>query len=524
MSLLMVSTTGEQFAYYELDETLKPVEKPFPERLRKSVELIEENCEPALCTVLFVGGAGGSLRAGVVENPVRLTRSVQGLQTYVTVGGAPVYVWPGGGITLMVDVMRVPDNAFGYVPTPALVAPIEFTLRRDDYVALGGHAAGNPQRRRRDRDRRRISSTRAARRARRMPTHGRRWRNCIAGRAAPHERAASAIPGRRAAAPPQPRADRPCYRGVRRGGRSARRRTQQATARFQTILTELVEELPDLRSAASARPRVFHGSTARRMEEAVTPLAGETFITPMAAVAGSVADEILAAMLAGRKLDKAYVNNGGDSALHLAAGQSMRLAIAGTAKGFADRIVIRAEDAVRGVATSGWRGRSFSLGIADAVTVLARTGAAADAAATIIANAVDLPDHPAITREKARSLAPDSDLGDRLVTTDVGALSGDEMAEALENGLAVAEKLRRRGLIEAAALFLNGDVRVCGTLSADHETAPFIRPLRGHLLPVGEKRAETPATSSPQPGEVGRAKRRPGKGELSKAAQEGTHG
>ena len=140
MSLLMVSTTGEQFAYYELDEALKPVEKPFPERLRKSVELIEENCEPALCTVLFVGGAGGSLRAGVVENPVRLTRSVQGLQTYVTVGGAPVYVWPGGGITLMVDVMRVPDNAFGYVPTPALVAPIEFTLRRDDYVALGGHA------------------------------------------------------------------------------------------------------------------------------------------------------------------------------------------------------------------------------------------------------------------------------------------------------------------------------------------------------------------------------------------------
>ena len=141
MSLMMVSTTGEQFAYYELDEALKPVEKPFPERLRKSVGLIEDNCEPALCTVLFVGGAGGSLRAGVVENPVNLTRSVQGLRTYVTVGGAPVYVWPGGGITLMVDVTRVPENAFGYVPTPALVAPIEFTLRRDDYLALGGHAA-----------------------------------------------------------------------------------------------------------------------------------------------------------------------------------------------------------------------------------------------------------------------------------------------------------------------------------------------------------------------------------------------
>ncbi|NMG38147.1 6-hydroxynicotinate reductase [Chelativorans sp. ZYF759] len=140
MSLLMVSTTGEQFAYFELDEDLKPVEKPFPERLRKSVELIEDNCEPALCTVLFMAGAGGSLRAGVTENPVNLTRSVQGLQTYVTCGGAPVYVWPGGGITLMVDVTRLPDNAFGYVPTPALVAPIEFTLRRDDFVALGGYA------------------------------------------------------------------------------------------------------------------------------------------------------------------------------------------------------------------------------------------------------------------------------------------------------------------------------------------------------------------------------------------------
>lgn len=139
LSLMMVSTTGEQYAYYELDETLRPVKKPFPERLAKSVSLIEQNCEPALCTVLFIAGAGGSLRAGVVENPVNLTRSVQGLRTYVTVGGAPVYVWPGGGITLMVDVSRVPDNAFGYVPTPALVAPIEFTLRRDDYVRLGGY-------------------------------------------------------------------------------------------------------------------------------------------------------------------------------------------------------------------------------------------------------------------------------------------------------------------------------------------------------------------------------------------------
>jgi 6-hydroxynicotinate reductase len=135
LSMLMVSTTGEQFAYYELDDDLKPAAKPFPDRLRKSVDLIEDNCEPALCTVLFMGGAGGSLRAGVTENPVNLTRSVHGLQTYVTCGGAPVYVWPGGGITLL------PDNAFGYVPTPALVAPIEFTMRRDDYIALGGYEA-----------------------------------------------------------------------------------------------------------------------------------------------------------------------------------------------------------------------------------------------------------------------------------------------------------------------------------------------------------------------------------------------
>ena len=138
-SLLMVSTTGEQFAYYELDEALHPVEQEMPERLMPSVRRIEENCEPALCTVLFMGGAGGSLRAGVTENPVKLTRSVKQLLTNVTCGGAPCYIWPGGGITLMADVTRMPERAFGYVPTPALVAPIEFTLRRDDYEALGGH-------------------------------------------------------------------------------------------------------------------------------------------------------------------------------------------------------------------------------------------------------------------------------------------------------------------------------------------------------------------------------------------------
>src|SRR5882757_5035703 len=139
LRLLMVSTTGEQYAYFELDEALKPTEKDLPPLLHESVARIKENCEPALCTVLFMGGAGGSLRAGVTENPVRLTHSVRDAMTRVTCGGAPVYVWPGGGITFMVDVTRMPNNAFGYVPTPALVAPIEFTLKRDDYAALGGH-------------------------------------------------------------------------------------------------------------------------------------------------------------------------------------------------------------------------------------------------------------------------------------------------------------------------------------------------------------------------------------------------
>jgi hypothetical protein len=110
-----------------------------PEILRESVERISETCEPAWCTVLFMAGAGGSLRAGVTENPVRLTRSVRSALTTVTAGGAPVYVLPGGGITFMVDVTRMPERSFGYVPTPAIVAPIEFTLPLADYAALGGH-------------------------------------------------------------------------------------------------------------------------------------------------------------------------------------------------------------------------------------------------------------------------------------------------------------------------------------------------------------------------------------------------
>jgi hypothetical protein len=139
LRLLMVSTTGEHYAYFELDEALRPVEKELPSVLGESVSRIKENCEPALSTVLFMGGAGGSLRAGVTENPVRLTHSVRDSLTRVTCGGAPVYVWPGGGITFMVDVTRMPENAFGYVPTPALVAPMEFTLKITDYADLGGY-------------------------------------------------------------------------------------------------------------------------------------------------------------------------------------------------------------------------------------------------------------------------------------------------------------------------------------------------------------------------------------------------
>jgi hypothetical protein len=138
-SLLMVSTTGEHYAYFELDDDLQPVQHELPERLNPSVMRIAENCEPALCTVMFMGGAGGSLRSGVTENPVQLTRSVKRLLTRVTSGGAPAYVWPGGGITLMVDVTRMPARSFGYVPTPALVAPVEFSMRLADYQALGGH-------------------------------------------------------------------------------------------------------------------------------------------------------------------------------------------------------------------------------------------------------------------------------------------------------------------------------------------------------------------------------------------------
>ncbi|HZP86286.1 MAG TPA: 6-hydroxynicotinate reductase [Burkholderiales bacterium] len=139
LRVLMVSTTGEDAAYFVLDDQLRMQPAPMPEAIRAVVQRIGENCEPALASVLFVAGAGGSLRAGVTQNPVRLTRSIKELLTRVTCGGAPVYVWPGGGITVMIDVTRMPEKSFGSVPTPAIVAPIEFSMRLSDYWALGGH-------------------------------------------------------------------------------------------------------------------------------------------------------------------------------------------------------------------------------------------------------------------------------------------------------------------------------------------------------------------------------------------------
>lgn len=243
---------------------------------------------------------------------------------------------------------------------------------------------------------------------------------------------------------------------------------QAACARFVNVLDELCSELAFLRTACSAESEWPRGSVARRMTAAVMPYAAEVFITPMAAVAGAVAEEILAAMLAATELSRAYVNDGGDIALHLSAGEKFvigmverpdRPSLFGTT-------TIRNEDPVRGIATSGWRGRSFSLGIADAVTVLADRAAAADAAATIIANAVNLPGHPAVVRIPACELAPDSDLGARLVTQNVGLLTAAEIDEALSAGVATAEKLLRIGLIRGAALNLQGETRVVGGVSA----------------------------------------------------------
>jgi ApbE superfamily uncharacterized protein (UPF0280 family) len=198
------------------------------------------------------------------------------------------------------------------------------------------------------------------------------------------------------------------------------------------------------------------------MHAAVAPYAAKHFITPMAAVAGAVAEEMLAAMVDAASLSRAYVNNGGDIALHLGRGKRFTVGLVDRPDrpGLLQTTVIEAGDPARGIATSGRHGRSFSLGIADAVTVLARTAAQADAAATIVANAVDLPAHPAVSRCPAHDLQPDSDLGARLVTRQVGNLSHHEIEEALEAGANKAYVLLAQGLIESAALRLHGETRI----------------------------------------------------------------
>jgi uncharacterized protein len=237
-----------------------------------------------------------------------------------------------------------------------------------------------------------------------------------------------------------------------------------AAQRFVTVLDDLCEELFIVRQPLSGDGAAPEGEVAKRMVAAVAPYAARTFITPMAAVAGAVAEEILAAMTGAATLERAYVNDGGDIALHLESGQHFVV-------GMVDRpdrpslfgsAVLEADQPVRGIATSGWRGRSFSLGIADAVTVLADRAAVADAAATIIANAVDLPGHRNVLRVRARDLAPDNDLGDRLVTQDVGELTTGEIAAALDAGEAVSRALLSQGLIRAVALHLRGETRAVG--------------------------------------------------------------
>jgi uncharacterized protein len=252
-----------------------------------------------------------------------------------------------------------------------------------------------------------------------------------------------------------------------------------AVRRFTGLLDELCGELPLLRQAADPARCLLQGKVARRMHDAVAPFAADCFITPMAAVAGAVAEEILGAMTGGAQLERAYVNNGGDIALHLADGAHFTVGLADRpdAPGMLRTMIVHADDPTRGVATSGRHGRSFSLGIADAVTVLARTASQADAVATIIANAVDLPGHPAIVRCPAHDLQPDSDLGARLVTRDVGELSRGEIEDALEAGADRARKWLAAGLIDGAALRLRDEMIVVGTRAI--EVAGLRAPLRG---------------------------------------------
>ena len=251
---------------------------------------------------------------------------------------------------------------------------------------------------------------------------------------------------------------------------------RQASDAFQSVLPDLVCELALLRRPVSAT--VPEGPVARQMHGAVLAHA-DHFITPMAAVAGAVADYMLSALVNGRDLRRAHVNNGGDIALYLPAMAEFDIGICanpvlGTMAG---SIKISSDDTVRGVATSGWRGRSHSLGIADAVTVLAKNAATADAAATMIANEVTLDSSPNVRRLPASELSPDSDLGDRMVTVAVDRLTPAEVRHALERGEDAANAMLRRGLIVSAFVCLGGAVRITGekqmsTQTGTSETKP----------------------------------------------------
>jgi uncharacterized protein len=252
---------------------------------------------------------------------------------------------------------------------------------------------------------------------------------------------------------------------------------QAGVLRFHGLLDELCAELSQLRRAADPDHCALQGPVARRMHAAVAPFAADEFITPMAAVAGAVAEEILGAMVASAPLARGYVNNGGDIALHLADGEQFTVGLIDRPdrRGLMRTAIIRADDPTRGIATSGRHGRSFSLGIADAVTVRARTAAQADAAATILANAVDLPGHPAIVRCPAHDLQPDSDLGARLVTRGVGELCAGDIEAALESGSRRARQLLAAGLIDGAVLRLQGETVVvaAGAVAAPQPDAAF---------------------------------------------------
>lgn len=238
---------------------------------------------------------------------------------------------------------------------------------------------------------------------------------------------------------------------------------RQAIEAFQTVLSGLVSELTLLRTPldTTARP-VLHNAIAQRMLAAVWPHR-TLFITPMAAVAGAVADHMLAALTQQRMLRKAYVNNGGDIALYLSPGEHFKTGLVSrvdqpTISGIC---TLHAAMPVRGIATSGWRGRSFSLGIADAVTVLAAKAAQADAAATLLGNAVTC-EHPAIQRQPACTLDPDSDLGTLPVVVEVGQLDDMAIASALDQGQELAAAMQQAGLINGAVLALQGQYRVLG--------------------------------------------------------------